>query len=164
MPRWDGESVVGADQAVVEFNVDMGCAGLNFTEVWVTGAFCEWCSPYGGPYGGALQLFKTGEDDSSAIFSGSFVFDADSMSLNDDGEPAVFYRYLADGWQQPEALNAIGGGGSSVEIAGSTVGPPSASKSKQSSFRHQRPSPNAHRRLARPYSRTGRRSFSSPTA
>ena len=123
VPRWDGESVVGADQAVVEFNVDMGCAGLNFTEVWVTGAFCEWCSPYGGPYGGALQLFKTDEDASSAIFSGSFVFDADSMSLNDDGEPAVFYRYLADGWQQPEALNAIGGGGSSVEIAGSTVGP-----------------------------------------
>ena len=34
----------------------MGCAEVSFEQVWVTGAFCEWCSPYGGLFGGALPL------------------------------------------------------------------------------------------------------------
>ena len=102
----------------------MGCAEVSFEQVWVTGAFCEWCSPYGGLFGGALPLQREkgpgGSGGNSTRYKGAFVFTNETLSTTDEGESAVFYRYLADGWHQPEAIWAPGtqGDTAAAEIGG----------------------------------------------
>lgn len=67
------------------FNVDMSCAGIEFTTVYITGPWCGWC--------GAEDYNFLSDDDGDGIHS-----------LTIDLSGSVEYKYMVDGWAHQEDL------------------------------------------------------------
>ncbi len=67
------------------FNVDMSCAGVEFTTVYVTGPWCGWC--------GSEDYNFLSDDDGDGIHS-----------LTIDLSGSVEYKYMVDGWAHQEDL------------------------------------------------------------
>ncbi|MGY8941494.1 MAG: hypothetical protein ACKVJH_05615 [Flavobacteriales bacterium] len=67
------------------FNVDMSCAGIEFSTVYVTGPWCNWC--------GADDYNFLSDDDEDGIHS-----------LTIDLAGSVEYKYMVDGWAHQEDL------------------------------------------------------------
>lgn len=68
------------------FNVDMSCAGVEFSTVHITGPFCGWC--------GTTEYNTFSDDDGDMIYSGELWLPA--------GETE--YKYMIDGFADQENL------------------------------------------------------------
>ncbi|MGC6428479.1 MAG: hypothetical protein ACON4D_02820, partial [Flavobacteriales bacterium] len=69
--------------AATTFNVDMSCADVAFTNVYITGPFTGWCG----------DCFQLTDPDGDGIYSGTFDFAGD-----------VEYKYEVDNWTHQEDL------------------------------------------------------------
>ena len=68
------------------FNVDMNCAGVNFTNVYVTGPWCQWC--------GADTYNLLTDSNGDGIYTGTVQLAAG----------LVEYKYMVDNWSSQENL------------------------------------------------------------
>jgi hypothetical protein len=68
------------------FNVDMACAGVSFTNVYVTGPWCGWC--------GAESYNLLTDANGDGIYSGTVQLAAGNIE----------YKYMVDGWASQENL------------------------------------------------------------
>ncbi|MFN3202082.1 MAG: family 16 glycosylhydrolase [Bradymonadia bacterium] len=68
----------------VTFSVDMSCSGEDFTTVYVTGPFCNWCA----------DGYPLSDDDGDGIWSGTYPFE----------NGALEYKYMVDGFASQEDL------------------------------------------------------------
>ena len=75
---------MGGDQRNVTFNVDMGCSGEDFTDVFVTGPWADW-----------TDEFNMTDPDGDGVYSRTISVDRDA---------AVEYKYMVDSWASQEDL------------------------------------------------------------
>ncbi|MFM7769328.1 MAG: hypothetical protein ACKO8Q_02095, partial [Bacteroidota bacterium] len=68
------------------FHVDMTCAGVTFTNVYVTGPWCGWC--------GAESYNLLSDVDGNGVYSGSVQLPAGNIE----------YKYMVDNWASQENL------------------------------------------------------------
>ena len=76
----------GSCMYLTTFHVDMDCADVNFTNVYVTGPWCGWC--------GAETFNLLSDGDGDGVFSGSVELASGNIE----------YKYMVDGWASQENL------------------------------------------------------------
>jgi len=83
--NYDSESNVDNGSCIYSttFNVDMSCSGIEFTNVYITGPFTEWCG----------DCYLLTDEDGDGIYSSTFDFVVD-----------VEYMYEVDNWVDQEDL------------------------------------------------------------
>ncbi len=82
---YDAEcNCAGIPPGDVTFSVDMNCAGVDFTTVYVTGPFADWCG----------DCFPLSDEDGDNIWTASYGFQSGTLE----------YKYEVDNWTSQEDL------------------------------------------------------------